>query len=231
MPLADIEKITAWGLVGAVKDLRITLEVRGQKKPIEFQVDSAKEFAQWGRSLEKLLAQRLGANFVSVREGPGAGEPSDPASGHASASASGGTTPRDAPRVLCEGDLLVLKKNREDPRYCVLRTDCFEYFSSKEDYQAGVAARARALIEDITSFEVLEGGVMEVELGDKKLAFKATSPEDLQRWQTAWETDPDELLAAEAQKQGGAHLDSWLAKKYQVPGSSKSTGGDFGQAG
>ncbi|CAE7659677.1 Neil3 [Symbiodinium pilosum] len=196
MPLADIEKLT-------VKDFRITMEVRDQKKPVEFQVDSSKgprEFSQWASSLEKLLSQRLGANFVSsVSADEGAAAAPEPASsdgGHASASVSGGTTPRDAPRVLCEGELLVLKKNREDPRYCVLRTDCFEYFSSKEDYQTGVAARARALIEDITSFEVLEGGIMEVELGDKKLAFKALSSEDLVRWQTAWETDPDELIAA-----------------------------------
>eukprot|EP00439_Symbiodinium_sp_Y106_P023436 s3795_g2.t2 len=220
MPLADIEKVT-------VKELRLTLEVRDQKKPVEFQVDSTKEFVQWGRALEKLLAQRLGdayrqiekgllvavccrllycksclegfmshdniwfrhhtkENFVSSAEGlSGRGVPSD--GGHASASVSGGTTPR-------EGELLILKRNREDPRYCVLRTDCFEYFSSKDDYQTGVAARARALIEDITAFEVLDDGTMEVELGDKKLAFKALTPEDLYRWQTAWETDPEEPL-------------------------------------
>mmetsp|Transcript_34306 Transcript_34306/g.79997 ORF Transcript_34306/g.79997 Transcript_34306/m.79997 type:complete len:1326 (+) Transcript_34306:60-4037(+) len=186
MPLADIEKVT-------VKELRLTLEVRDQKKPVEFQVDSTKEFVQWGRALEKLLAQRLGENFVSSAEGlSGRGVPSD--GGHASASVSGGTTPREAPKVLCEGELLILKRNREDPRYCVLRTDCFEYFSSKDDYQTGVAARARALIEDITAFEVLDDGTMEAELGDKKLAFKALTPEDLYRWQTAWETDPEEPL-------------------------------------
>ncbi|OLQ06913.1 Desumoylating isopeptidase 2 [Symbiodinium microadriaticum] len=178
MPLTDIERVT-------VGDRRLTLEVKDQKKPLEFQVDSTKEFLQWQGALEKLLAQRLGDNFVSSAEA---------GMGHASASVRGETMPREAPKLLCEGELLVLKSDREDPRYCVLRTDCFQYFNSREDYQTGVAARARALIEDVTSFEVLEDGTMEVELGAKKWSFKAHNTEDLHRWQTAWETDPEEPL-------------------------------------
>ena len=180
MPLTDIERVT-------VRDRRLTLEVKDQKKPLEFQVDSTKEFVQWQGALEKLLAQRLGENLVSGAEA---------AMGQASASVSGETMPRDAPKLLCEGELLALKSDREDPRYCVLRTDCFQYFNSKEDYQTGVAARARALIEDITSFDVLEDGTMEVELGKRKWSFKAHNTEDLRRWQTAWETDPEEPLPA-----------------------------------
>ncbi|CAE7806773.1 desi2, partial [Symbiodinium sp. CCMP2456] len=180
MPLTDIERVT-------VQDRRLTLEVKDQKKPLEFQVDSSTEFLKWQGALEKLLAQRLGENLVSREEA---------GMGHASASVRGATMPLEAPKSLCEGELLVLKSDREDPRYCVLRTDCFQYFNSKEDYQTGVAARARALIEDITSFEVLEDGTMEVELGAKKWSFKAHNTEDLHRWQTAWETDPEEPLPA-----------------------------------
>jgi len=186
MPVSDIEKMT-------VKDFRLVMQVRDQKKPVELQIDSTKEqeFKQWARAFEKLLAKRLGANFVSDVSSA-EGEPAGSDGGHASASVSGGTTPRDAPRVLCEGELLVLKKHKEEPRYAVLRTDCFEYYSNKEDYNSGAAARARALLDDVTSFEVLDG-IMEVQLGDKKLSFKTLNAEDLRRWQTAWETDPSEL--------------------------------------
>ncbi|CAL1157906.1 unnamed protein product [Cladocopium goreaui] len=106
--LSAVERLT-------VKDNRFIIEVRDQKKPLELFLDDAKEFKQWTQAFQQVLAKSLGANFVK-----------GPDSGHASASVSGTTTPGVGHAVLCEGELMVKKKNKEEPRYCVLRTDYFQ---------------------------------------------------------------------------------------------------------
>ena len=53
-----------------------------------------------------------------------------------------------------EGELMIKKKTKDEIRYCVLRTDCFEYFLNKSDYNSGAPARCCCLMEDITGFEV-----------------------------------------------------------------------------
>lgn len=175
--LSAVERLT-------VKDNRFIIEVRDQKKPLELFLDDTKEFKQWTQAFQQVLAKSLGANFVK-----------GPDSGHASASVSGTTTPGVGHAVLCEGELMVKKKNKEEPRYCVLRTDYFQYFLTEADYRAGAVARCNALMEDITDFQV-EDKTMKVSLGEKSIEMRATSMEDLKRWERAWNTEEDMPQAA-----------------------------------
>ncbi|CAJ1403606.1 unnamed protein product [Effrenium voratum] len=186
--LSEIERFV-------VKDLRFVVEVRNQSKPFELRLDEDKalDFKEWTKAFHKVLFPSLGDNFVVAAGPPLAPSlPSD--AGHTSASASSKTTPREAPPLLCEGYLMIQKKDREESRYCVLRSNSFEYFINEKEYRAGAAARCRALMEDITAFEV-ENDVMVVKLGDKSLQMRATSEEELSRWRTAWETDPEDAQA------------------------------------
>eukprot|EP00913_Durusdinium_trenchii_P024075 g22611.t1 len=127
---------------------RFMIGLRNQTKPLELFVDNQEEFAAWTRAFEDLLKKQLDTRRL-----------------------------RQGVRVLCEGDLLIQKKSKEERRYCILRTDVFEYFLSETEFRAGAAARCRALMEDITAFEVT-GELMKVTLGERTLELKALSPED-----------------------------------------------------
>jgi len=176
--LSAIERFT-------VKDNRFIIDVRNQKKPLDLFSDDQKEFKAWTQAFQQSLGKSLGANFV------GGSSPAQD-SGHASADVSGGTTPRGV-KVLCEGELLVKKKSKEEPRYCVLRTDWFEYFLSEADYRSGASARCRALMEDITHFEAqVEDKTIKVTLDDKSIEMRATTMEDFKRWEKAWNTEEED---------------------------------------
>eukprot|EP00435_Cladocopium_sp_Y103_P028652 s1256_g7.t1 len=150
-----------------VKDNRFIIEVRNQKKPLELFLDDAKEFKQWTQAFQQVLAKSLGVQ------------------------------PHLESLVSREGELMVKKKSKEESRYCVLRTDYFQYFLTEAEYRAGAVARCHALMEDITDFQV-EDKTIKVSLGDKSIEMRATTMEDLKRWERAWNTEEDMPQAAPA---------------------------------
>jgi len=171
------------------------LQSRNEKKFLEFHTASEQDLAMWVSGWSTALAEQLGEAFVlrNGKQQEHRGSSASVASAlPAPVPAADPNAPPDvaaqagAERILLQGRLGLVKDTKLEPRHFILFTNRFEYYSTEEDYKAGVTPRGQVGLQDVRGFEVASEGSLVLTLTNREIGLWAATPEVAKSWGEAW---------------------------------------------